>query len=196
MRTINYYQPTIRAVAKNGSDRLGVTLVTQMWETGKEERKMELSIHAKNEVEVRDKFAKTMQGENELKEHKCEYYLCTKSVVEQFKPFEVSKPFKSGFEYDTDGYYVAWLNFAEVEAFYKEFEEELDNSMVEFWCNELVPGTMDVSKISMKSANKNGLFLEISIKLNLMATRNQAMTIYNLSQKYGCNTVQLINKYL
>lgn len=191
METINFYQPIIRPVANNGSDRFGFTLETEMWETA--DRKIGLSIHGKTPKEARDKFENTMFEENVTQnELKCEYYLCNKSVVDKFKPFEVSKPFKSGYDWDNDEYYVAWLNFEEVERFYNsESESEID-----FTCYECVPGQMDVSNLSMRASKKNGFFSEIENHLSITKDRNRAYIIQNLSNQFGCTPVQLINKYL
>ena len=120
----------------------------------------------------------------------------TEQVIKQFKPFHVSKSFKSGFENDEDLYFVAWLNFAEVEKHYKQFVETNEDYDADFWAKECVPGTMDVLRISMRKAKVSGLLLEISEKLDLTTQKNQAMTICNLAQKYNCTPVQLIDKYL
>lgn len=193
MENLFYYQPVIRAVAKNGSERLGVNVVTQIWSPDKPRKKMDLSVYGETSEIALEKLRWSTKTKNsESVELPCEYYLCSASVVAHFKPFEVSKPFKSGYEQDDDLYYVAWLNFEEVDKFYKEvLKEETD-----FWCRECVPGTMDSEKISMKNAKKIGLFLEIAQKLDITTERNQAMTIRNLSNKHSCTPVQLINKFL
>lgn len=199
MKTINYYQPIIRAVAKNGSERLGVHAVTKIWDIDSPEIKIDLEVYGKNSKEALEKLKASMISEKNTEnfqaiELPCEYYLCSEEVIKKFKPFEVSKPFKSGYEWDKDLYYVAWLHFPEVEKHYNEVLGE--DTEVDFWCRECHAGTMDVSKISMKQAKKNGLFREIGEKLNITAERNRAMTIYNLSQKYNVTPVQLINKHL
>lgn len=199
MKTINYYQPIIRAIAKNGSERLGVNVVTKIWDE-EAKIKMELSVYGKNSTEALEKFNTHLVSEEPIQktvEFKCEYYLCGKDIVKHFKPFEVSKSFKSGFKDDNDEYYVAWLNFAEVEKYYKDVIEPIPiYEKLDFWCRECIAGTMDSSKINMRNAKKNGLLLEISEKLDLTAEQNQAMTIYNLAQRFGCTPVELINKYL
>lgn len=54
------------------------------------------------------------------------YFLCSKAVVEQFKPQEVSKPFKSGYEFEKEEeYFVAQLDYAKVRRYYKEHVERL-----------------------------------------------------------------------
>jgi hypothetical protein len=193
MRKINYYQPLVNAVAKNGSERLGVTVETQIWESDKPRRKMHLSVNGKSKEEAIQKFYNSLKSEDtEVTELPCAYFFCSESVIGHFKPFEVSKPFKSGYDWDKDNYYIAWLNFEECEKFYKEvLKEETD-----FFLWEFCPGTMDVSNISMRSAKNSGLLSEIEEKIGLTVERNIAMTIHNLSQKHNCTPVELINKYL
>jgi hypothetical protein len=193
MRKVNFYQPIIRAVAKNGSEKMGVNVVTQMFDPEKPRRKMELSVYGKSKVEAIEKFDNSLKSEDtEVTELPCAYFFCSEPVIAHFKPFEVSKPFKSGYSWDKDNYYVAWLNFEECEKFYKEVLKE----KTDFSLHECVPGSMDVSTISMRSAKKYGLLSEIEEKIGLTVEMNIAMTIHNLSQKYNCTPVELINKYL
>lgn len=196
MKKLFYYQPIIKPIANNGSERFGVHAVTQIWsETSVV--KMELSVFGNSTSEAIEKLKKSLKGENEAIELQCEYYLCGQDVIKQFKPFHVSKSFKSGFENDEDLYFVAWLNFAEVEKYYKDVVEPTPIFEASgFWAKQCVPGTMDVLRISMRKAKVSGLFLEISEKLDLTMHKNQAMTICNLAQKYNCTPVQLIDKYL
>lgn len=196
MKNIYYYQPVAKPLAKNGSERLGVNAITKIF-SDNSVVKMELSVFGKTTAESLSKLKESLKSDNvEAVELKCEYYLCTNSIVDKFKPFEVSKPFKDYVGDDETEYFIAWLNFEEVEKYYKENEAKIDDSGIEFWCRECIPGTMDVSNISMRQAKKIGLFLEIEEKLSLTVERNRAMTIYNLSQKYNCTPVQLIDKYL
>lgn len=190
-----YYQPIFRAIAKNGSERLGIQAFTKSWSEDMPEIKMEVTISAKTFTELKDKVNSFFMASEMLP---CEYYLCSASVVDKFKPFEVSKPFKSGFEFEENElYYVAWLNFAEVEKYYNEVVEPDENlSESDFWCRECIAGTMDSDKVSIRNAKKIGLLLEIAQTLDITAQRNQAMTIHNLSKRYGCTPVELINKYL
>ena len=104
MRKLNYYEPIIRPVAKNGSEKLGVHAVTQMWEPEKPRRKMELSVLGNNSEEAIKKLHNSLKSSDgtEVIELPCNYFLCSEAVVAHFKPFEVSKPFKSGYEWDKD----------------------------------------------------------------------------------------------
>lgn len=128
------------------------------------------------------------------------YYLCSSEVIKRFPHFEHSKPFKSGFcNEENESYYIALLNFDEIEKYYNEVIEPINEDInseefIDFWCRELVPGQMDVDKFTLKSIKKNGLLYEISDKLHLTATRNQAMTIYNLAKKFNCNPIEFIEK--
>lgn len=126
------------------------------------------------------------------------YFLCSKAVIDHFPEVEHSKPFKSGYDFEKDdNYYVAVLDFKKVDKYYKDVIEpfnEKSNVIIDFWCRECIPGSMDVSKITLAAAKRSGLFVEIENKLNLTAERNKAMTIYNLSKKYNCTPIELINK--
>lgn len=119
------------------------------------------------------------------------YFLCSKPVVDFAKPTEVSRPFKSGYKHDEEEHFVAVIDFVEIEKHYHQLPE---NEQYGFWCKEIVPGTMDVSKITLKGMRENGVFLEISIKIELSTLHNIAMVLYNLSEKFNCTPIELINK--
>jgi hypothetical protein len=119
------------------------------------------------------------------------FFICGEKVIQAFPECEHSKPFKSGFENDDDNNYVALLDFEKVEQHYNQLPEDEQD---DFWCRECVPGQMDVSKFTLSGMRKNGIFAEIRWKLDLTATRNQAMTIFNLAEKFNCTPLQLINK--
>ena len=122
-----------------------------------------------------------------------QYFLCSQKVIEHFKNAEKSKPFKSGYRFERDvNYYVAKLNFNEVEKYFNSIED-LD---VDFWCRECVDGSMGIKKIRITYAKKNGLFREIEEKINLTTEKNLAMVIKNLSNKYGLNPIEFIDKKL
>lgn len=188
MKKSFYYAPVVKPIASNGSAKFGFKAFTKSWTEENPSLKFEVEISGKTREELETKINSFFKDSIELK---CEYYLCSKSVVEKFKPIEVSKPFKSGYEYDQeDEYFVAWLNFEEVEKFYKENEDDLHD----FFCNECVSGQMDVSKISIKNAKKVGFWVEIENKLNLTLDKNRAMIICNMAQEKGITLVELINK--
>lgn len=118
-----------------------------------------------------------------------EYFLCSKAVIDYFPDVEKSKPFKSGWGFDEeDEYYVAVLDFKAVEVVYNKAASE------NFWCRECHAGSMEVDKITIAACKRNGLFAEIENKIGLTVERNQAMTIYNLSQKYNCTPIEFINR--
>lgn len=120
------------------------------------------------------------------------YFLCSKAVVDFAKPTEVSKPFKSGYQHDKEeNYFVAVLDFDKMEEHYDKLTEDEQDK---FWLKELTPGLMDVSTLSIKLMKENGLFFEIERKIGLTSTRNQAMTIHNLSEQFGCSPVEFINR--
>jgi hypothetical protein len=53
---------------------------------------------------------------------------------------------------------------------------------------------MDVSKVTISGAKKDGLFVEIEQKIGITSGKNVAMAIQNLSEKYKCNPIEFINK--
>lgn len=120
------------------------------------------------------------------------YFLCSESLIRIFPTFEHSKPFKSGFIGDDEDNYVALICFADVEKYYAENENVLE--FENFWCRECVAGTMDVSKITLAGMRRNGIFSEINEKLNITTNKNIAMVIFELSRKYCCTPIELINK--
>lgn len=127
------------------------------------------------------------------------YLLCSKPVIDIFTPAVYSKPFKSGYDFDKDEFYfVALLDCDAVEKYYNEivepFNEKSDEPDIDFWTRECCAGSMDVTKITIKNARKNGLFVEIERKLNLTNEKNRALVIHNLSAKYGLTPIELINK--
>lgn len=120
------------------------------------------------------------------------YFICSKKVIDFANPNMVSKSFKSGYEYDkNDTYFVAVLDFELCETHYNKLTTDEQD---DFWLQEIVLGTMDVSKITIKELRKNGVFLEIERKIGLTTTKNRAMILGNLSQKFNYNPIELINK--
>ncbi len=119
------------------------------------------------------------------------YFICSKKVIDFAKPTEVSKPFKSGYYMDNDENYIAVLDFETCESYYNLLsDDEQDN----FWLQELYSGTMDVSKITLKGLKENGIWLEIERIIGLTTTKNRAMTLNNLSEKFNYTPIELINK--
>lgn len=121
------------------------------------------------------------------------YFLCSAKAVELIKPTKISKPFKSGYEeYGVDElYFVAILDFEKVETLYNSLTEE---ERFDFWCRELVAGTMDVSGLTIAEIKRKGLLVAIKEELGITTEKNIAMTIQNLAEKYNCTPIQFINK--
>lgn len=190
MKKSYYYEPVVTPIAKNGSSKFGYTAKTISFIDFGNTR-FEVEISGKTIEELKQKTDDFFKDSIQLK---CEYFLCTKSVVEIFKPFEVSKPFKSGYTDDNYDYFVAWLHFKEVDRYYQDNEYEILNSDEEFFCRECVPGQIDVSEMKIKDIKKNGLFFEIWEQFYLSQPKNKAMIIYNLSEREKCTPVEFINK--
>lgn len=190
MKKSYYYEPILQPIASNGSSEFGFIAKTVAFNDSLNTR-FEVEIAGKTIEELKQKTDDFFKDSIQLK---CAYYLCSKSVVEKFKPFEVSKPFKSGYADDNDDYFVAWLNFEEVDLYYQANEDEILNSEDNFFARECVPGQMDVSEIKIKDIKKNGLFFEIWQEFDLSQLKNIAMVIHNLSEREKCNPVEFINK--
>ena len=109
------------------------------------------------------------------------YFLCSKKVVDFAKPENISKPFKSGWKCDKNSeYFIAILNFQEIENHYNQLsKKEQDN----FWCQEIVDGTMDVSKIKLKNLKENGIFFEIENVIGLTTIKKSSNDNLQISRK-------------
>lgn len=190
MKKSYYYEPIVQPIANNGSSKFGFIAKTVSFNDSRNTR-FEVEIAGKTIEELKQKTDDFFKDSIQLK---CEYYLCSKSVVDIFKPFEVSKPFKSGYPNSNEDYFVAWLNFDEVDRYYKANEEKILNSDDNFFARECVPGQMDESKIKIKHIKKYGLLKEIESELSITSFKNVAMVIHNLSERERCTPVEFINK--
>lgn len=190
MKKSYYYEPIVKPIANNGSLKFGFIAKTVSFNDSLNTR-FEVEISGKTIEELKQKTDDFFRDSIQLK---CEYYLCSKSVVDLFKPFEVSNPFKSGYMDNENEYFVAWLNFEEVDRYYQANEEKILNSHDDFFCRECIPGQLDVSKMKIKDINKNGLFYEIWQKFDLSQPKNIAMVIRNLADRENCTPVEFINK--
>ena len=190
MKKSYYYEPIVTPVANNGSGRFGYKAKTVSFNDSLNTR-FEVEISGKTIEELKQKTDDFFRDSIQLK---CEYYLCSKSVVDIFKPFEVSKPFKSGYADDNDDYFVAWLNFEEVDRYYKANEEKILNSDDEFFARECTQGPFNVSFLKLNRMKKNGLLSEIEAELSITSNKNIAMVIHKLSEREKCTPVEFINK--
>ncbi|WP_321331856.1 hypothetical protein [uncultured Bacteroides sp.] len=120
-----------------------------------------------------------------------EYFICSKAVINVFPECEKSKPIKTGYEED-ENIFVAVLDFDKVKLIYNSLDEIHQD---DFWCQEIVGGTMNVAKIHLTNIRKNGIFKEIENILCLTNVNNRAMCIHQLCEKYGRNPIELANKF-
>ena len=129
-----------------------------------------------------------------------EYYFCSEPVILAFKDAERSKPFKSGYSYDSKCvYYVAVLDHLAVKKFYSRIIKQHNNDpkqdyWIDFFTRQCAPSLIDcddVKKITLGSIRKNGLLAEIENKTGLTTETNIAYVIYALSQKYNCFPVTI-----
>lgn len=185
-----YYEPIVKPIANNGSSKFGFIAKTVAFNDSLNTR-FEVEISAKTIDELKQKTDDFFKDSIQLK---CEYYLCSKSVVDIFKPFEVSKPFKSCYADDNDDYFVAWLHFDEVNRYYQANEEKILKQKEDFFARECVPGPFNVSFLKLNRMKKNGLLSEIKAELSITSNKNIARIIYNLSERERCTPVEFINK--
>ncbi len=184
----------MKTIAANRSERLGAQATTKYWAEDNPAMKIEITQNGKTIIEAQEKLKIFLShGKYEIVELPCEYYLCSKAVIDFFKPFEVSKPIISGYDWDKDdSYFVAWLNFVEVDTYYNsEFISASD--LQDFSCWECVEGTMEVDKISLSKARKNGFYVEMENKVGLTLDKNRAMVIRNMADYRSITSVELIN---
>jgi len=120
------------------------------------------------------------------------YFLCSEQVFNLFQEFEYSIGFEGGYKHDEEIYRIGLVNFVKINEFYILNDGD---SFTNFWCRECVSGSMDVSKISLSGIKKNGIFLEMENKIGLTTETNRAMAIKNLSEKFGLNPIEFIDKY-
>jgi hypothetical protein len=123
---------------------------------------------------------------------KMRYFLCSESVIAYASPNIISMPFKSGYSYDSHSdYFIAVIDFDKIQKHYNDMPE---SEKGDFWVRELIPGTMDVSKITLGILRVNGVFKGIEIKTGLTTGKNLAMAIHNLCEKFDCNPIEFIDK--
>lgn len=190
MKKSYYYEPIVTPVANNGSGRFGYKAKTVSFNDSLNTR-FEVEISGKTIEELKQKTDDFFRDSIQLK---CEYYLCSKSVVDIFKPFEVSKPFKSSYADDNEDYFVAWLHFDEVNRYYQANEEKILKQKEDFFARECTQGPFNVSFLKLNRMKKNGLLSEIEAELSITSNKNIARIIYNLSERERCTPVEFINK--
>lgn len=123
-----------------------------------------------------------------------EYYICSPSVVQTMKPEEVSKAVEVyvGLEF-AEIVYMAVLDFDKVKQKYDELGGD-DEADLDFWCEQLVPGQMNVDNISVEDFKESDPWEVIIQKLNLSKMNNRAMTICNICDREGLNPIDFWNK--
>lgn len=128
-----------------------------------------------------------------------EYYICSEDVVKHMKPTEVSLPviMYPGDDVFEDKVYVAVLDFPAVQAKYKELGDDdfhLLNEDIDFWCEQLVPGQMNVNGICMDMFEKESPWEVILDQLGLSKMNNRAMTMCNLMERERMDPIEFWNK--
>lgn len=134
-----------------------------------------------------------IEYDNQTKSNEFTYYLCSKSLVDIIKPMNYSNPFKSGYLNDYEEYYVALLNYDTCCYIYNNLPEKEKDK---FYISQLVPGTMDITGLTLKGMRKNGIFFEIELVTGLTTFSNVAMVLHNLSEDFNITPIALINKII
>lgn len=129
------------------------------------------------------------------------YFLCSKSVIEHFPNLVKSKPFKSGFDFEKeDEFYIIETNeFDVIEKYYmnviKPFNEKSNISDIDFWLRECCDSQLELPKKgSITKCRRLGFFAAISQIWNLTNAKNQAYAIFKMSDYYGLNPIEFVNR--
>ena len=122
------------------------------------------------------------------------YFLCSAEVVKQMAPRELSKPFKTGFRWDNTTLYVAKFDGMKAQLY---LERNVRSGGVWFFfrqCKTNQLTNIDPDLITLDGIKQIGLFAEIDKQDGVLTLSNLANVIYDLSYKFGCSPVDLINK--
>lgn len=125
-----------------------------------------------------------------------EYYICSQLVIDLMEPEEVSKPIMvyPDNEILKENVYVAVLDFPRVEQTYENIDPESEE-IFDFWCEQIVPGLMNVDSIQMEDFEINDPWTVIQEKLSLTKDNNRAMTLCNIIERENfINPIQFWNK--
>jgi hypothetical protein len=126
-----------------------------------------------------------------------DYSLCSQAAIDHLQPAEVSTPFRSGYDHDTDLYYVALIDTKAAVRYYDKVIEPFNKKAkihIDFWFRECSSGSMDVDEFDKEGLRRNGLFKEIENVIGLTTESNRAMTICNLADDFGLTPVELIDQ--
>lgn len=152
-----------------------------------------------NELNVKDTSVSPPIGNKLLTE--VQYFLCSAAVIEHFPRLKKSKPFKSGYEYDKDDVYfiVATENFDAIAKYYDEviepFNEKSTIKDIDFWLRECTNSKVEEApKGCITKCKEYGVFGAIENIWNLTNEENRAFCIFRMSEYYGLNPIEFINK--
>jgi hypothetical protein len=128
-----------------------------------------------------------------------EYYLCSEEVVKHFPDLKKSLPFKSGYEWDKNNYFIIeTTDFAPVNKYFNEViapYNEKSNCPLDFWLRQVCPSQLDAGVITLKQCRQFGIFQAIENELDLTNGTNRAFAIFSLSKKFNCkNPIEFIRK--
>lgn len=130
-----------------------------------------------------------------------QYFLCSSIVVEQLPELitEKSNPFKSGYDWDNEDYYVFETSqYKKIADYYDkviapDVEKNPESKNQNWWLRGCTWSQLDASMITKKQCKELGLFVAIERELNLTKETNRAYAIYSLAQKYNCSPIEFIN---
>ena len=129
------------------------------------------------------------------------YFLCSSAVIEHFPNLEKSKPFKSGYSFDYEDLYfvIATTDFESIDKYYKEviepFNEKSNVADIDFWLRECCQSLMnDAPKGCIKKCETYGIFIAIENVWNLTNEKNRGFAIFKMSEYYGINPIEFVNR--
>lgn len=116
------------------------------------------------------------------------YFLCSELVSDLFPDHNKSKPFKSGYENDSENYFVIEIN--DYDFFIKSIPKE-DN----YWCRECCDSFVSKApKFIAIDCRTIGVFKSVEKHWGLTKETNIAYCIFKMASRYKCNPVEFIDR--
>jgi hypothetical protein len=129
-----------------------------------------------------------------------EFFLCSKEVINHFPNLEKSKPFKSGYDWDSEEYYVLFTNdYEKIATYYKEviqpYNEKSNVDDIDFWIRQICNSQLnEAPKGCIIKCKTYGIFKAIENIWNLSNEKNRGFAIHKMSEYYGINPIEFINR--
>lgn len=129
------------------------------------------------------------------------YYLCSAEVVKHFPDLERSKPFKSGYEHDTEDVYfiIGTYEYEKLFDYYERviapFNEKSNVDDIDYWLRECTDSQIDEApKGCITKCRAYGIFRAIEAVWNLTNEKNRAFAIHKMSEYYGLTSIEFVNR--